>query len=112
MEEAKNLLKDAEIHQEECQHSALRTRMLARIAKRNARLAARQAKEADLAMGRTIYFLRQRGFPVNICGDSHHLLFDTSALSYTSFSPPSTHQFLSEKEATYVPGHGYLKLML
>lgn len=38
--------------------------------------AAEKENEADMNMGRTVYFLRDQGFPINLCRGEHHIQVD------------------------------------
>ena len=40
------------------------------------RQAAEKENEADMNMGRMVYFLQDQGFPINLCQGEHHIQVD------------------------------------
>ena len=70
LESAKHLLREAEIRQRETRQSGRRPYPPMHAATHTHL----EQDEVDLFMGRVIYFLQTKGYPVIVCTDARHLI--------------------------------------
>lgn len=73
LEDARQLLREAEEHQKQSRDSTRRAQLQVWEALQAVGQATQKENEADLNMGRMVYFLRNQGFPVNLCRGEHHI---------------------------------------